>query len=215
MELILISIVAGFFIAVPAMGPSSAIIVRRILVGRERRGLAFAAGSVLAEGLACLAAIWGVQLVLYTLPLLKQLLHWGGMLLLLGVGTYFVLGGAVGEEEAEELAEADVSAKSLGGQFAFGFSLTAFNPTLIATWTTVLGVLISMTGVELAVWQKWAIPVGVMVGETLWFAVLVAVARRFGAHVDDQIIAYVIRGIGVVLIGLALWSGYQKMAGAW
>ena len=213
MEVILISIVAGFFIAVPAMGPSSAIIVRRILTGKEHKGVAFAAGSVLAEGLACLAAIWGVQLVFYTMPLLRRGLEWGGMALLFGVGSYFVLGGSFGEEEAEEVAEA--SAVSLSGEFTFGFSLTAFNPTLIATWTTVLGVVMSMTSVELAVWQKWTIPVGVMFGEVLWFGVLVAIARRFGEHVDDQIIAWVIRGIGVVLVGLAIWSFVQKLAGAW
>lgn len=213
MEIILLSIVAGFLIAVPAMGPSSAIIIRRVLVGREKQGLAFAGGSVLAEGLACLAAIWGVELALYTVPHLKMVLEWGGMLLLLGIGGFFVFGRVPSESEPEELPEP--SAASLGGQTAFGFTLTAFNPTLLATWTTVLGILLSMTDLQFEFWQKWVVPVGVMVGEVLWFAILVAVARRFGAHVDQKMIDWIIRGIGALLILLALWSAWHKFIGTW
>jgi threonine/homoserine/homoserine lactone efflux protein len=212
-DLIVLSVVAGFLIAVPAMGPSSAIIIRRVLVGREKEGLAFAGGSVLAEGLACLAAIWGVELALYTVPHLKMILEWGGMVLLVGIGGFFVFGRVPSESEPEELPEPD--AASLGGQTLFGFTLTAFNPTLLATWTTVLGILLSMTNVQFAFWQKWVVPFGVMFGEVLWFAILVAVARRFGAHVDQKMIDWIIRGIGVLLIVLALWSALQKLLGNW
>jgi len=195
------------------MGPSSAIIIRRVLVGREREGLAFAAGSVLAEGLACLGAIWGVELALYTVPHLKRILEWGGMLLLFGIGVYFIVGRVPSESETDEFPRTD--AASLGGQTVFGFSLTAFNPTLIATWTTVLGVVLSMTSLEFAFWQKWTVPIAVMFGEVLWFAILVAVARRYGARVDQKIIDWLIRGIGVLLVVLAVWSAWQKVLGAW
>lgn len=212
MDIVALSIVAGFFAAVPAMGPSSAIIIRRILVGHERKGLAFAGGYIIAEGLACLAAIWGVELMFYTAPFLKPILQWVGLGLLLGVGVYFALG--IGCSEAETDAACTGGAAGLGGQFVFGFGLTALNPALIAGWATAVGVALSTTGIELATWQKWTIPFGIVVGETLWYGLLIGLARRFDEYLDARLIDGIIRVVGVVLIGLAAWSGFQVAIGA-
>lgn len=89
MHVALFSVVVGFLAAVPAMGPSSAISIRRILTGRERRGLAFAGGYILAEGLACFAALWGVDLVMGAAPFVEPLLRWVGIVLMFGVGVAF------------------------------------------------------------------------------------------------------------------------------
>ncbi|MFB6351270.1 MAG: LysE family transporter [Bradymonadaceae bacterium] len=195
MEIIILSIAAGFLAAVPAMGPSSAIIIRRILVGHERKGLAFA------------------ELMFYTAPFLKPILQWVGLALLLGVGVYFALGIGCSDEEADSLG--DEGAGGLGGQFVFGFGLTALNPALVAGWATAIGVALSTTGIELATWQKWTIPFGIVTGETLWFMLLIGLSRRFDDYLDERVIDGIIRVVGVVLIGLAIYSGYQTWIGVW
>jgi threonine/homoserine/homoserine lactone efflux protein len=211
--LLLLSFAVGFVIAVPTMGPASAIIIRRVVGGQYRKGLAFAGGSILAEGLACLAAIWGLELALYTVPNLKTILEWGGAILLIGVGGYFLFERGPKKSPDEEVEQAD--AASLGGQTIAGFAVTAFNPTLIATWATVLGVVISTLGVELMMWQKWTVPLAVMLGEMAWFGLLILLARRFGAYVDEWIITWIIRGVGLLLVAIGAFGLVQKILGAW
>lgn len=208
-----LSILAGLLAAVPAMGPSSAIIIRRILVGHEKKGIAFAGGYIIAEGLACLAAIWGVELMFYTAPFLEPILSWVGIVLLLGVGVYFAIGIGATECDADELPGG--GGATLGSQFAFGFGLTALNPALVAGWTTAMSVVFSTTGIELATWQKWFIPFGIVLGETLWYVILVALARRFDDYLDERLIDGIIRMVGVVLIVLAAWTAYQTVVGGW
>lgn len=206
----ILSILAGVIAAVPAMGPSSAIIIRRILVGHEKKGLAFAAGYIIAEGLACLAAIWGVELMFYTVPVLEPILKWVGVGLLLAVGVYFVFGVGRSGGEAEC---GDLEAGSLGGQFAFGFGVTALNPALVAGWTTAMGTVFSATGIELATWQKWFIPFGIVVGETLWYTLLVVLARRFDEFLDERMIDRIIRVVGVMLAAGAVWGIVRQLVG--
>lgn len=213
MLLLIASFVVGFFIAVPTMGPASAIIIRRVVGGQYRKAVAFAGGSVLAEGLACLAAIWGVELALYTVPNLKLVLEWGGTLLLILVGAYLALGNTPPKSENREIPRPATA--SLGGEMLGGFALTAFNPTLIATWATVFGVVVSALEVELAMWQKWTVPVAVMLGEIAWFGSLVVLARRFGSRVDEWVVDWMLRGIGTILIAIGAFGVIQKIVGAW
>lgn len=209
MDVALLSIVAGVLVAVPAMGPASAIVIRRILLGRERTGLAFAGGYILAEGLGCLAAIWGVDLLFRWAPFLKPVLAWAGMLVLAGVGVYFASGAGPTSRDVDFDASADAS--SLAGQFVFGFGLTAFNPALVAGWTTAITVALSTTGIELATWQKWFVPFGIVVGETLWYVLLIGAARRFEELLDEVVIDWFMRGVGVILIGLATWGAVRRL----
>ena len=213
MLVLLIAFVVGFFIAVPTMGPASAIIIRHVVGERYREGFAFAAGSVLAEGLACLAAIWGVELAFYTIPNLRTILEWGGTFILLAVGAYFALTGGPSDTDNEVVPQPSVA--SLGGQSLGGFAVTAFNPTLIATWTTLFGIGISVLDVQLATWQKWLFPVAVMLGEFAWFTTLVLLAKRFGAYLDETVVGWIIRGIGGLLFALGAWGIVQKILGAW
>lgn len=209
MHVALFSVVVGFLAAVPAMGPSSAISIRRILTGRERRGLAFAGGYILAEGLACFAALWGVDLVMGAAPFVEPLLRWVGIVLMFGVGVAFSLG--YGPTDVDRSDRQGSEPTQLGGDFALGFGMTAFNPALIASWSTVVGVAVSVTGVELLLWHKWAIPVGVIVGECLWYAVLVAIARRLQTELDDSTLEWLLRAVGVVLVALGLWAGLHQL----
>lgn len=210
MDVVILSILGGVLAAIPAMGPSSAIAIRRILLGRERTGLAFAGGYIFAEGIGCLAAIWGIDFIFSAVPFVKPILAWVGIVLLLVVGLYFASNLDTGRWDVDD---DDRDPSTLAGQFAFGFSLTAFNPALIAGWTTALGVVLSTTGVELATWQKWFVPAGIVIGETLWYVVLVSAARVFDDYLDASTIDWLIRTVGVVLIATAIWTGISRVVG--
>lgn len=210
MELLLIGYVIGFFIAVPAMGPASAIIIRRALFGREREAFAFGVGSTFGEGIHTFAAVWGVELLFHLIPGLKGMLEWVGIVILFGIGIYFSIGEIPDDPETD--VDSDVPrATTLGKQFAFGFTITVVNPTLIAMWSTAIGLLLSVANLEFAYWQKWAFPVTVMAGEISWFVILVVLAKRFGASADQTLIHWIIRGLGALLLGLGGWSLYAQL----
>jgi threonine/homoserine/homoserine lactone efflux protein len=213
MELVLLAFVVGFLVAVPALGPATALIVRDMVRGRHRDGFAFAVGATTAEGLACLAAIWGIELAFDALPGLRTTLEWGATLIVMVVGLYFLTAGAPTMPDSDEVPAPD--AAGIGGRTLAGFAITAFNPTLIATWATIIGLAISVTGFELATWQKWTIPVAITLGELTWFGLLILITRRFDAWLDARTIGWIIRIIGAALIVVGAWGLVQKFSGAW
>lgn len=209
----LLAFLVGFLIAVPAAGPATALIVRYMLRGRRREGLAFAFGATSAEGLACLAAVWGIEFAFRTLPNVRTILEWGGTVIVLAVGIYLVRTAGSNVSTSETVPDTDGA--SLGGRTLAGFAVTAFNPTLIATWATLVGIALSVTGLELAAWQKWAIPPAVTLGGMSWFGLLSVLTRRFGGYLDEQTIGWIIRTIGILLIVLGGWGLFRNIAGAW
>ncbi len=211
MTLLIIGYIIGFCIAVPAMGPASAIIIRRALFGREREAFAFGVGSTFGEGVHTFAAVWGVELLFYLIPGLKDILKWVGIVVLIGLGLYFVIGQIPDDPEAE--MDRDVPhATTLGKQLGFGFVITVVNPALIGMWSTAIGLLVSMSYLEFAhTWQRAFFPVTVMAGEITWFVLLVILAKRFGASADQQLIHWIIRGLGALLLGLGGWTLYTQV----
>ena len=213
MELVLLAFVVGFAIAVPALGPATALIVRHMMRGRQREGFAFAIGATSAEGLACLAALWGVELAFGAIPGLRNVLEWGGAALVFGIGLYFMV--TAGPSLPDPKAIRKTGAATLGGHTLAGFALTAFNPALIATWATIVGIGVSVTDVRLASWQKWAIPPAVTLGELTWFALLSVLTKHYGTRLHERTIGWIIRVIGAVLVVLGAWGLIQKIAGTW
>ena len=58
-----------------------------------------------------------------------------------------------------------------------------------------------------------AIPFGLAAGAgvALWNVVLVALLERFHSRIPNHIIRWVVRGMGVMLIAIAVWSAFDLL----
>lgn len=200
-----IGFIIGFLLAIPAIGPISATVIERSLAGDYFHGFAIGAGSSLAEALYCFAALVGVGFLFARAPWLRPFLQWGGVVILLGVGLYFIVGPT--PKGASDHEKKSISVASAGVAALLGFLVTLFNPSMIATWATAVSTMVSVGGLEFHAWHRWAFPLAVALGELTWFGVFIYLIDRLGDAIDDKMIEGAIRVIGLLLVGLAIWGG--------
>lgn len=210
MDVLLIGYIIGFFIAIPAIGPISATVIRRALAGDYMQGVAIGAGSSVAEGIYCFGALVGVEFLFRQMPWLRPILYWGGVTILTGFAFYFLVGPVPSTEsqgeDAQQAPPLGLSTVSVGGAALLGFLVTMFNPTLLASWATAIGFMSSMEAIGFADWHLWAFPTTVALGEMTWFIGFVALVRRLGEAIDQTLVYWTVRGMGVVLLALAIWG---------
>ena len=94
-------------------------------------------------------------------------------------------------------------------RFWVGFSISALNPTLLATWGAVTTFIYSKELVQLT--PILAIPFGVFAaaGIALWGLMMVTLLKRYRSRLPKKLLTWTVRVMGLVLIGVAVWSGVE------
>jgi threonine/homoserine/homoserine lactone efflux protein len=194
----LVAFVFAFMGSLPLAGPIAVLVVSNAVKGRYQDALRIALGAAVAEGVYAFLAFWGFATFLARYALVLPISHAVTAAILLSLGVHFLFFEL--KEEPKEAPEPK------GGRFWFGFSVSALNPTLLATWGAVTTFLFSkqllhMTGVL-------AIPFGAFAagGVALWGFLTVSLMKRFHSHVPRAAITWILRAMGVLLIGIAAWS---------
>ncbi|HZU81768.1 MAG TPA: LysE family transporter [Polyangiaceae bacterium] len=200
MAVCLAALVFGFVGSMPLAGPIAVMVLSRA-AGRafaDARRIGF--GAALAEGMYAAAAFWGFAALLGRHPVLVPISHAVSAVVLVMLGFRFVFFALREHRPPREKA---------GGTFLIGFSVSALNPTLLVTWSAAVAFLYSK-GVRHAS-ALYALPFGACagVGVAAWFLVLVRVLRRYQGVLPRVALTMVVRALGVVLLGLGVWSGVQ------
>jgi threonine/homoserine/homoserine lactone efflux protein len=183
-------------------GPVSILVLERGLSGRFRGGLYLAAGAAVAESVYAFLAFFGLTALLQRYPVIAPLSHAAGAIILLVLGTMLVRRGPSQERHAPERAAAH-------GDAFLGFTITALNPTLIATWTAAVTTLHGTGLVRASTALAFPFALSVCAGIVAWFAVLLALVRRFGAKMSQRTVDVAVRVMGVLLLGIAVWFGVK------
>jgi len=221
----LVGLVIAFIASMPVAGPVAALIVRHAVEGHPRPALAIAVGTGLAEGMYALAAMLGATLLEdfpIVIPISKCLA--AVMLVVLGViFTRFVPktpGLAANRSDAPADGKRHGTLQSLDVQavmkrsrftelpwksFTVGFSLTALNPTLLATWTAAATMIQGRAWFDINGGSSVTFALGVVSGAFLWFSVLVWLLSRYRHRFSPLTLQRVIRWMGVGLICLGTY----------
>ncbi len=196
----LIALVFAFVGSLPLAGPIALLVVSNGVSGHYREALRIALGAALAEGIYAFLAFWGFATFLARYALVLPISHGVTALILVALGARFLF-FTVKDEPAREGGEAKPA------RFWVGFSISALNPTLLATWGAVTTFLFSKQLVELT--PVLAIPFGVFTaaGIALWGLMTVALLERFRHKLPTIALTWTVRGMGVILIAGGLWSG--------
>lgn len=207
----LIGFLLGFLGSVPIAGPIAALVLRRGLEGRFAAGLHIALGGSVAEGIYAYFAFWGLGELLSGSPWIESVSRLAGAALLMALGLLFVL-RPPRAGTSSGISEAPVGLKR---NLALGFTITALNPTLIATWGAAVTMGYSVLPIEFAPGHALPFSAGASTGIAVWFAILLTLLNRFKGLFQPQTWTRIARATGVLLLVLgasaALRFGMQLL----
>lgn len=200
---IFVGLVAGFLGSVPVAGPVAVLVLRAGLTGQYREGRAIAAGSALAEGLYGGMAFAGVGLAMGRYPMLAKISGMVAALMLVAVGIALLLSRA-----PQALPVGSIPPRRRG-KFWLGLSVTALNPTILLSWSTVITTLYGAGLLARASHGALSFGTGVGVGVMLWFVAMLWLLDRHRGRVSPATLHRGVHAAGGLLLLGGLW-----MAGA-
>lgn len=195
----LIGFLFGFFGSIPVAGPISALVLSRGVQGRFRSGAYIAVGGGLTEAAYAYVAFWGFATYLQRYPWIEPASRLAAAVILVALGISFTRYRLKAHEPTRDDAGTALSS------FALGVTITALNPTLIATWTGVAATLFSTELIDMSSAQATPFAGGVCLGIAGWFLVLLELIRRHRGRFDERTLERVVRVIGGLLV---LLGGY-------
>jgi threonine/homoserine/homoserine lactone efflux protein len=197
----LLGFVFGFVGSMPVAGPVAVLVFGRGIEDRSRSALYLAAGSALAESVYAYLAFWGFSAFLTQYRWIEPVSTIAAALILCGLGLRFLLKRAPSERAALAPRDPRVGNKR---SFALGFTVTALNPALIATWTAAVTTVFSLQIVDFD--ESGALPfsIGAATGIVTWFATLLYLLNRFRSRLSPRLRDRLVRVMGVLLLVLGL-----------
>lgn len=189
----------GYVGSVPLAGPIAVMVLSRAARGKFGEALRIGAGAAVAEGLYAGASFWSFAALLTRSALLLPIARGATALVLLPLGIYF------GFWRSTEKSRADRH-ESRAGTALLGFTISALNPTLFVTWSAAVGFLFSQRAQSVREWDAFPFGLSAGAGVLLWFFTLVLLLRRYQGKVRDDVLSWVVRGLGVTLFFMGVWS---------
>jgi threonine/homoserine/homoserine lactone efflux protein len=197
----LIGFVFGFVGSMPVAGPIGILVFGRGLQDRARSAIHLAVGSALAESVYAYLAFWGFSALLATHRWIEPISRGLAALILTGLGLHLLLKRPP-PEVAQPLAD---PAASNARSFLLGITITALNPTLMATWGAAVTALHSLDLVAFDSGRALPFSIGVCLGISTWFVVLLTLLARFRDRFHRATLDRTVRLMGLFLTLLGLF----------
>jgi threonine/homoserine/homoserine lactone efflux protein len=193
----------GFVGSMPVAGPISLLVFGRGLQDRARSGAYLAAGAAIAESVYAYLAFWGFSELLASAKWVELLSRGLAAVLLTGLGIHFVRRSPAPPPPPTGL----VPIREVGHKrsFMLGFTITALNPTLVASWGAAVTTLHSFHLVAFGPGRALPFSIGVCLGITSWFWILLGLLARYRNRFQASTVERVVGVMGVGLIGLGLF----------
>lgn len=202
--------ILGFLGSMPISGPISLLVLHRGIIARYREGWAIGLGGAIPEGIYSALAMLGVSVIRERFIVLDFLAKGLGIAWLFAIGLYFLLSR---QQHLETGPVATPSDSQWASPFFLGLSISTFNPIFFFTWSATAAMLYSVANLTFNVPEGIAFATSVVVGSAAWFAVLLALLRRFREGFPLWMLHKVIRGIGLALVtGAILWAAWTLFA---
>jgi len=189
----------GFLAAIP-IGPLNVAVMTEALRGRDRPPYALVLGGSIpdfAYASTILLGFAGILTRFFEIDAVR--IGFGGAVA--AYGTHVAWRGAA------PLEDDDVGtrrAARAGGAFWVGFLISAFNPGLVLSWVVLAGALHGAGVVGTGTVENLAFAAGAWGGMVSWLGLLLYSVARFRSRVPLRGLRILIRGFGLVLIGLAI-----------
>lgn len=228
-------LIAAFLASMPVAGPVAALVVRHALEGQAKSALMLSLGTALAEAIYAFLALWGFAKLLSDYPVIVPISKGVAAVILIALGYWFTRfvpttiapnvdtsapppetsqpashpmgrGARFGTRRIQAVLDQPTPPSERPARaFSIGLSVTLLNPTLLATWAAAATTIMSMDLFPVAGSHALPFAIGVAVGASAWFFLLVALLSRYRDRFSPMTMQRVIRGMGYALIALGLW----------
>jgi threonine/homoserine/homoserine lactone efflux protein len=201
----MIGFVAGFVGSMPVAGPISILVFGRGLQDRPRSGVYVALGGALAESAYAYLAFWGFGELFAEHRWIEPISLGAGAVILTSLGVRF----ALQRTPPEALDQPPEQAVGNKRSFFLGLTITALNPTLMATWLAAVTLLRSFDFHDFGAGRALPFSVGVALGIFGWFGVLLMLLGRYKERFSRGTLDRTIRIMGIALVLFGLYFGVR------
>jgi threonine/homoserine/homoserine lactone efflux protein len=201
----LVGFVLGFLGSVPVAGPIAVLVLERSLAQRYADAEGIAVGGAVAESLYAAAAFLGFGVLVNRFPVLLVGARVAGALILVVVAHALWNGR---NRPIETRKPRTAVAGRLRG-FGLGFSVTAMNPTLLATWSVVSALAFGAFSLRLTWGSAFSFPIGAGLGVASWLLIFVRILRRGGERLSDRAQERLRIAMIAFVLTVALWFAYE------
>ena len=119
-----------FALGAMSPGPSLAVVLRNTMTGGRSQGIYTGIGHGIGFGIYAFLAALGIATALSANEHVEQVLRWGGVVILLWLGTTFLRHAMAERGEEQDQAEQQAPSDRIG--FIQGFSIALLNPKIMA-----------------------------------------------------------------------------------
>jgi len=190
----------AFVGSIPIAGPLAVLIVDRAAGGRREEGFFIALGGAIAEAGYAVAVLFPLVLgISQTVVLVSRI---AGAVLIGVIGAVLMV--------RPNVVRAASTERRSGG-FLTGMVLSGFNPTLLATWTVMVATLNAHGLLGTSVADAALFAVGVAVGVTGWFALLLRLSKATEDFLSGSRRIRTIRALGLVLLGVGCYLMFHAV----
>lgn len=204
--LFLKAMLVGFAIAVP-VGAIGAMCMRRGLQGRWIISLLTGFGAAVADTLLAAGAMFGLALITHYLNENQGWLRLVGGAFLILIGARMIHKRRVIVTTAQKPQPTDLRHWRIWlHAVSTGFGLTIINPATFIAFIGLFAALGILQGERNGLAENWAVVVGVFTGSMLWWCVLTATAFAARHKLPDGILTGINLVLGVIVVGLGIYS---------
>ena len=119
-----------FALGAMSPGPSLAVVLRNTMTGGRSQGIYTGIGHGIGFGIYAFLAALGIATALSANEHVEQVLRWGGVVILLWLGTTFLRHAMAERGDEQDQAEQHAPSDRIG--FIQGFSIAVLNPKIMA-----------------------------------------------------------------------------------
>ncbi|MFL5356102.1 LysE family transporter [Archangium sp.] len=195
----LVAFVFGFIGSMPLAGPIALLVFSTSVRKHHGEALRIGLGAALAVALYAAVAFWGFSTFLAKHPVILPVSHALSALVLTVLGVHFARWRP---RESEQPGR-----ERHGRGLLLGFTLTALNPTLLATWTTAVAFLYSRQLVAFSGLLALPFSAAAGAGVACWQMVFVGLLRRYESRFPRHVLTWVVRSMGLVLLAGGVLAG--------
>ena len=188
----------------PLAGPVAVLVVSRGAQKEYTAAFRIGFGSAIAEGVYAFLAFWGFATFLAKYPAVLPISNALTAVILFALGGYFI----VWKQKDKPPSQKEIAQRKRN-TFFVGFTISALNPTLLMTWSAAIAVLYSKEIVDMRGWMAVPFGASAAAGVIGWWVVLLRLLKRYGDNVPKGALTWVVRGMGLLLLGIGAWSAIK------
>ena len=200
-----VGFVIGFLTSIP-IGPINIAVMMKGLSNKTGQGLMIGAGSGWMDFVYCAAAMFGIS-SFNSNPKVDLVFKIASFVIFLFIGiktTFFKLPEAKNPRSVES--------PGFKRYFLLGIILYLSNPSFIAYWITVAGIMHGYHILTVSSYNNLLFAIGTGVGTTAWFFTLLELVEKQKMKLDKAKIEKITRGFGVILLIISMVMGYKLIS---